>query len=148
MRLCGFIVVLAWCALTGCNDTNSQRRLAVSAAESFRVVYNEGSCQQLYDDSSLYFKSHETSGRWFRDCAELQSRFGRWTGFKTATGVTWPLGEVGIVWIKGPAQFEKGNAQVRLDWNLSSGKAVLTNLLIEVSGEQISIPGFTGTVRG
>lgn len=54
---------------------------------------------------------------------------------------------VGIVWIRGPAQFETGTAQVRLDWDLANGHAALFSVLIESGGGQISVPGFTGEIR-
>ena len=36
---------------------------------------------------------------------------------------------------------------MRLDWDLTSDRAALSNLLIETAGEQVSIPGFTGEIR-
>ena len=102
---------------------------------------------QIYAEASRYFQLHETDRRWLRDCAQLQMRFGRWTEFTSTESITWPVGRVGIVWVRGQAQFEKGSAEVRLDWDLSGDRPALNNLLIETGGEQTSIPGFTGDVR-
>ncbi len=132
---------------TGCNDTGAQKALAVAAATGFQALYNSGSCQQLYDDASHYFQSHETRPRWLRDCAELRGRFGTWSKFTPAFNNSWPIGRVGIVWVRGAAQFSNGPAEVRLDWDLTSGRAVLFNILIEAGGQQISVPGFTGEIR-
>ena len=133
--------------LTGCNDISKQKSLAVSAAKRFQTLYNTGSCQQLYDDASHYFQSHETRPRWLRDCAELRTRFGPWSEFTPASNNNWPFGEVGIVWVRGSAQFLNGRAEVRLDWDLTNDRPALFNFLIEAGGEQTSIPGFTGEIR-
>ncbi|MBZ5626848.1 MAG: hypothetical protein LAQ69_50460 [Acidobacteriia bacterium] len=134
-------------ALIGCNDTTKQRNLATTAARRFQTLYNSGSCEQLYTDASQYFRSHETSVRWSRDCVQLRTRFGRWSHFKPESNNSWPIGGVGIVWVRGPAQFENGEAEVRLDWDIANDHATLFNILIEAGGEQISVPGFTGEVR-
>jgi hypothetical protein len=133
--------------LTGCNDTSRQKTLAAAAAERFKALYNSGSCQQLYDDSSQYFQKHETRVRWLQDCDQLRKRLGRWAEFSPRENNSWPVGEVGIVWIRGPAQFEAGPAQVRLDWDLANDHAALFNVLIETGGGQIAVPGFTGEIR-
>ena len=49
--------------------------------------------------------------------------------------------------MKGPAQFENGPADVRLDWDLSNDQAALFNMLIIVGNEEISVPGFTTLVQ-
>jgi hypothetical protein len=133
--------------LTGCNDTSRQRSLAEAAAKRFQALYNSGSCQQLYDDASQYFQTHETRVRWLQDCDQLQRRLGRWAEFSPHESNSWPIGQIGIVWIRGPAQFMAGPAQVRLDWDLANDHAALFNILIETGGGQISVPGFTGEIR-
>jgi hypothetical protein len=133
--------------LTGCNDTAQQKSLAVAAAQHFQEIYNSGSCEQLYDDASPYFKTHETRPRWLRDCAELRERFGAWNKFTPASNVTWPIGPVGIVWVRGPAQFSNGPAEVRLDWDLTNHRAALFDVLVEAGGQQVAIPGFSGEIR-
>jgi hypothetical protein len=133
--------------LTGCNDISKQKSLTVSAAERFQKLYNTDSCQQLYDEASHYFQSHETRPRWLRDCAELRTRFGPWSEFTPTSNNNWPFGKVGIVWVQGSAQFLNGTAEVRLDWDLTNDHPALSNFLIEAGGEQTSIPGFTGEIR-
>jgi hypothetical protein len=133
--------------LIGCNDTRRQRSLAVAAAKQFQALYNSGSCQQLYDDASQYFQTHETRGRWLQDCDQLRKRLGRWAEFSPHENNEWPLGQVGIVWIRGPAQFDAGPAQVRLDWDVANDHAAIFNILIETGSGQISVPGFTGEIR-
>jgi hypothetical protein len=133
--------------LIGCNDTGRQKSLAEAAAKRFQALYNSGSCQQLYDDASQYFQTHETRVRWLQDCDQLRKRLGRWAEFSPLENNSWPIGQVGIVWIQGPAQFETGSAQVRLDWDLANDHAALSNILIETAGGQISVPGFTGEIR-
>ncbi len=135
------------CVLTGCNNVLRQRDQAIHAAERFRALYNNA-CQEIYDSASRNFRRHEMPGRWLRDCVELHQRLGYWRQFTPKTSNGWPIGEVGIVWIRGPARFDLGPADVRLDWDLADGHAALYNLLIEPGGEQISIPGFSGEVRG
>jgi hypothetical protein len=133
--------------LTGCNDTSKQKSLAAAAAKRFQALYNSDSCQQLYDDASHYFQAHETRPRWLQDCAGLRTRFGSWSEFTPASTVTWPFGQVGIVWVRGPAKFLNATADVRLDWDLTNDRPALFNVLIEAGGEQTSIPGFTGEIR-
>jgi hypothetical protein len=133
--------------LTGCNDTTKQKTMAEAAAKRFQTLYNSGSCQQLYDEASHYFQTHETRVRWLRDCDQLRKRFGRWAEFNPASNNNWPIGQVGIVWVRGSAQFENGQAQVRLDWDLANDHAALFNVLIETGGEEVSVPGFTGDIR-
>jgi hypothetical protein len=133
--------------LTGCNDTQKQRALTISASKDFQSLYNDGACQQIYDGASPYFQSHETGSRWLRDCAEVQERFGSWLEFTPSSNNSWPIGGVGIVWVRGTARFENSVAEVRLDWHLENDHAALSNILIEHGGEAISIPGFTGEVR-
>ena len=133
--------------LIACNDTRNQKSLAAAAAKQFQALYNTGSCQQLYDNASHYFQAHETRPRWLHDCMELRTRFGPWSKFTPASTVTWPFGRVGIVWVRGPAEFVNGTVDVRLDWDLTNGRPALNNLLIEAGGEQTSIPGFTGEIR-
>ncbi len=135
------------CILTGCNDISKQKSLASAAAQRFWALYNTDSCQQLYDDASPYFQSHETRPRWLRDCAELRTRFGPWSDFTPATNNGYLFGTVGSVWVRGPAHFLNGEADVRLDWDLANDSPALCNLLIEAAGEQVSIPGFTGEIR-
>jgi hypothetical protein len=134
-------------SLVSCNNTSRQRSLAVSAAKRFQELYSSGSCGELYDETSQYLQKHETRDRWLRDCDEIRTRFGRLTEFTPESNSAWPIGQVGIVWVKGSAQFEKGIAQVRLDWDLANDRAALYNVLIEAEGEQISLPGFTGEIR-
>jgi hypothetical protein len=134
-------------ALVGCSDVFEQENLAVTAAKRFQTIYNNGSCEQLYTDASQYFRRHETSVRWSRDCVQLRTRFGRCTDFKPELTNVYPFGGIGIVYIQGPAQFEKSEAQLRLDWDITNSHATLNNILIEAKGEQIAIPGFTGEVR-
>ena len=143
----GFVVVGLAAILTGCNDTSKQRSLAVAAAQHFQSLYNSGLCSQMYDDAGRYFQAHETRRRWLRDCDQLRKRFGFWSQFTPTSSAVWPVGQVGIVWVRGPARFESGPAEVRLDWNLTNGHAALFNVLIEAGGEQISVPGFTGEFR-
>jgi hypothetical protein len=131
-------------SLTGCNDTTKQKTMAEAAAKRFQALYNSGSCQQLYDEASHYFHTHV---RWLRDCDQLRKRFGRWAEFNPASNNNWPIGQVGIVWVRGSAQFESGQAQVRLDWDLANDHAALFNVLIETGGEEVSVPGFTGDIR-
>jgi len=133
--------------LSGCNDIAQQKHLAETAAQRFQGLYNSGSCERLYDDGSRYFQAHETRVRWLGDCDQLHKRFGRWAEFKSNENNSWPFGKVGIVWVKGPAQFENGRANVRLDWDLSNDQPALFNILIVVDNEEISVPGFTGEVR-
>jgi hypothetical protein len=135
------------CILTGCNDISKQKSLASAAAQRFRALYNTDSCQQLYDDASHYFQSHETRPRWLRDCAELRTRFGPWSDFTPASNNSYLFGTVGNVWVRGPAHFHNGEADVRLDWDLTTDHPALSNFLIEAAGEQVSIPGFTGDIR-
>jgi hypothetical protein len=111
-----------------------------------QALYNSGSCQQIYDDASQYFQSHETLPRWLQDCTELQRRFGAWSEYTPKSNVTWPIGPVGIVWVRGSAQFSNGPANVRLDWHLTNGRTALFDVLIETGGEQTAIPGFTGEI--
>lgn len=140
-------VVMVTAVISGCNNPMRHRTLAIDAAQRFQALYNSGSCQQLYDDASEHFRSYEARLRWSKDCGALRARFGRWTEFKPESNNAWPIGPVGIVWVRGLAQFENGAAQVRLDWDLATYRASLYNILIEAGGEQISIPGFTGEVR-
>jgi len=135
------------CILTGCNDVSKQKSLASAAAQRFRTRYNTDSCELLYDDASHYFQSRETRPRWLRDCAELRTRFGPWSDFTLASSNSYLFGDVGIVWVRGSAHFLNGEADVRLDWDLTNDQPALSNLLIEAGGEQISIPGFTGEIR-
>jgi hypothetical protein len=144
---CGSVLFALAIILTGCNDTQKQRTLTISASKRFQSLYNGSACQQIYDGASPYFQSHETRPRWLRDCAEVQKRFGSWLEFTPNSNNTWPIGRVGIVWIRGTARFENGAAEVRLDWDLANDHTALFNVLIEQGGEQISIPGFTGEVR-
>ncbi len=133
--------------LTGCNDVTQQKAAAVEAARHFRAQYNSGACEEIYDAASAYFQRHETRSRWLRDCTDLRARFGDLSEFTPATNNAWPLGQVGIVWVRGPAKFSYGSAEVRLDWDLSKQSPALFNVLILSGGEQTSIPGFTGEVR-
>jgi hypothetical protein len=121
--------------------------LAVAAAQQFQSLYNSGLCSQLYDEAGRYFQAHETRRRWLRDCDQLRKRFGFWSQFTPTSSAVWPVGQVGIVWVRGPARFESGPAEVRLDWDLTNDHAALFNVLIEAGGEQISVPGFTGELR-
>jgi hypothetical protein len=121
--------------------------MAVAATKHFQELYNAGACEQLYDDAGHYFQAHETRPRWLRDCADLRRRFGDWTEFTPTSNNAWPFGEPGTVWVRGPAQFSNGPADVRMDWNLANGRATLENILVESGGQQISVPGFTGEVR-
>jgi hypothetical protein len=141
------VVLTLFTLATGCNDTGAQKALSVAAATRFQALYNSGSCQQIYDGASHYFQSHETRPRWLRDCAELRGRFGTWSEFTPASNNAWPIGRVGIVWVRGSAKFSNGPAEVRLDWELTNGRAVLFNVLVEAGGQQISVPGFTGEIR-
>ena len=143
----GIIAVALTAMLIGCNDTHTQRMLATTASERFQSLYNTGSCEQIYDGASLYFRMHESRARWLRDCGELRSRLGSWIEFTPASNNSWPIGSVGIVWVRGPARFGKGTAEARLDWDVTNGRATLFNVLIERGSEQVSIPGFTGEVR-
>jgi hypothetical protein len=77
----------------------------------------------------------------------LRTRFGPWSEFTPATNNAYPFGTVGNVWVRGPAHFLNGEADVRLDWDLTNDHPALCNLLIEAAGEQVSIPGFTGEIR-
>lgn len=133
--------------LSGCNDIAKQKQRALTAAERFQSLYNTGACQQGYDDASHYCQAHETRVRWLRDCDQLRKRFGRWAEFKPTENNSWPFGDVGIVWVRGSAQFENASGQVRLDGDLANDQAALSNILIIVGDEQISVPGFAGAVR-
>jgi hypothetical protein len=141
--ICAGLVFL----LTGCNDVDKQKRLAVGASQVFQALYNSGSCRQIYDNASRYFQAHETPSRWMRDCTDLQARFGALSEFEPASNNNWPFGRVGIVWVRGPAKFVHAAADVRLDWDLSQERPALFNVLIESGGVQTSIPGFTGEIR-
>src|SRR5579864_89617 len=78
-RVASMLTVFALAtSLTGCNDTTKQKTMAEAAAKRFQALYNSGSCQQLYDEASHYFQTHETRVRWLRDCDQLRKRFGRW----------------------------------------------------------------------
>ncbi len=143
----GSVLLTLAIILTGCNDTQKQRALAISASKDFQGLYNGGSCQQIYDGASRYFQAHETGSRWLRDCVEVQERFGSWFEFTPSSNNSWPIGRVGIVWVRGTARFENSVAEVRLDWDLANDHTALYNVLIEHGGEAISIPGFTGEVR-
>jgi hypothetical protein len=142
LSMLGFV-----CILSACNDITKQKRLAVMGAERFQSLYNSGSCQQIYEQASHHFQMHETPVRWLRDCDHLRKRFGRWAEFRPNENNSWPFGDVGIVWVRGPAQFDNASGQVRLDWDLSNDHPALFNVLIVVGDEQISLPGFTGEVR-
>lgn len=142
-----FLLLGLAASLVSCNNTTRQRSLAVASAKRFQELYSGGSCPELYDEASRYLQKHETRDRWLRDCDEIRRRFGRLTEFRPESNNAWPIGDVGIVWVKGSAQFEKGFAQLRLDWDLSNDRPALSNVLIEAEGEQISLPGFTGDIR-
>lgn len=147
------LIVWGWTLLAlaitfaGCNDTQKQKSLAITASQRFQQLYNAGSCQQIYDDASAYFQRHETRTRWLKDCEEVRKRFGSWLAFTPGSNNSWLIGSVGIVWVRGAARFENGAAEVRLDWDLEKDHPALNNVLIESGGEQISIPGFSGEVR-
>ena len=114
---------------TGCNDISKQKTLASAAAQRFQTLYNTDSCEQLYEDASHYFQSHETRPRWLRDCAELRTRFGPWSEFTPATNNSYLFGAVGNVWVRGPAHFLNGEADVRLDWDLTTDHPALSQLV-------------------
>ncbi|MBV8866797.1 MAG: hypothetical protein JO185_18085 [Acidobacteriaceae bacterium] len=76
----------------------------------------------------------------------------RWMGpgaaeFRPESNVSWSIGEVGTVWVRGPAWFEKGTGEARFDWSLKQDRPSLNNILLHVGGEEVSIPGFTGEIR-
>lgn len=143
---CVVIVVLA-SAATGCNNVWKQKATAVRAAERLRELYNRNACEEIYKAAAPYFRRMETEARWARDCAELRARLGEWREFTPETNNAWPIGPVGIVWIRGSARFERNIADVRLDWDLAGREAASFNLLIPVGGEETSIPSFTGQPR-
>jgi hypothetical protein len=134
-------------ALTGCNDVQKQRTMAVAASQRFLSLYNNDACQQVYDEASHYFQAHETRSRWLRDCDEIRNCFGSWSAFVPTSNNGWGIGRVGVVWVRGPARFTSSAADVRLDWDLTPAQAALSNILIDQAGGQTSIPGFTGEIR-
>jgi hypothetical protein len=83
---------------------------------------------------------------WIARCLEIRSELGAMREFKSIYRNEYPIGQVGIVWISGPAVFDSGSAKVRLDWDLGSGRPKLFNLQVERGESIASIPGFTGTV--
>src|SRR5580704_17667655 len=95
-------IVWAWTVFalaitsTGRNDIQKQQSLAIKASERFERLYNGGSCEQIYDESSAYFHRHETHARWLKDCSEMRKRFGSLFEFTPASNNSWPIGEVGI----------------------------------------------------
>ncbi len=140
-------LTLSLACLTSCNDIGKQRRLAISGAQRFQELYNAGFCQELYDEAAPHFQAHEMPDRWSRDCADLRSRFGDLTKFTPEESVNWPVGNVGIVWVRGPARFVKGPAEIRLDWDLKDDRPTLFDVLVKAGSDEIAIPGFTGEVR-
>jgi len=143
----GWALLALAIASTGCNDIQKQKSRAMTASRHFQSLYNTGSCRQIYDDASAYFQSRETRPRWLKDCDEVRKRFGSWLEFTPTLNNAWPIGPIGIVWVRGSARFANGVAEVRLDWDLTHDRAALFNVLIEDGGEEVSIPGFTGAVR-
>jgi hypothetical protein len=141
------VLVVALTILPGCNDVSKQRPLALEGSRRWQVLYNQGDCEEIYQTASAYFQSHETRDRWQQDCQKLRSQLGALTTFESESHVTWPIGEVGIVWVRGPARFEKGSGEARFDWSLKADRPALNNILLNVAGEDVSIPGFTGEIR-
>jgi hypothetical protein len=141
------VVVVALTILLGCNNIFEQRKLALEGTRRWQISYNQGACDEIYQRASAYFQSHETLARWQQDCSELRSRLGSLTEFQSESHVSWPIGQVGIVWVKGPARFEKGSGEARFDWSLKDNQPTLNNILLNVASREISIPGFTGEIR-
>jgi len=85
-----------------------------------------------------------TPDRWLRECHGLQTRLGKCQEFKAAQSNEYPVGHVGIIWIRGTAMFESGEASVRLDWDIANTRPMLSNVQVEQADNVISIPGFSG----
>lgn len=140
-------VLLTALTLTACNDIGRQKSSAITAARRFQELYNDGSCGQIYDQASPYFQTHETRFRWLQDCTGLRTRLGLWSAFTPESNNNYLFGQIGIVWVRGTARFANGTADLRLDWDLANDRVALNNVLIDMGGEQTSIPGFTGAIR-
>ena len=141
------VLLVALAILPGCNNVVEQSTLAMEGTRRWQVLYNRGACEEIYQAASAYFQSHETRDRWQQDCQKLRSRLGALTAFQSESDVSWPIGEVGIVWVRGPVRFEKGSGEARFDWSLKEDRPALNNILLNVTSEEVSIPGFTGEIR-
>jgi hypothetical protein len=141
------VLLVAVTILPGCNNVFEQRKLAMEGTRRWQVLYNQGACEEIYRTASAYFQSHETRDRWKQDCQQLRSRLGALTEFQSESDVSWPIGGVGIVWVRGPARFEKGSGVARFDWSLEEDRPALNNILLNMASGELSIPGFMGEVR-
>jgi hypothetical protein len=143
LRACLIFGVL----LAGCHDVREQKERAIASSRHLQELWNNNACEQIYETASAAFRRLEMRERWRKDCAGLRQRLGQWEDFSPRENNAWPIGTPGIVWVRGPARFASGAAVVRLDWELGRETTALYNLLIELDGEQISIPGFSGEIR-
>ena len=132
----------------GCNNTKEQRALAVAGAAEFLVKYNDQAFTEMYDEADLYVHRKASRRWWMERCSSVRAELGALKDFKPMTNNDYPIGNVGIVWVSGPAISESGPATLRLDWEIRSGSPKLFNFQVErgAGTSTISVPGYTAKV--
>jgi hypothetical protein len=106
-----------------------QQAQALEATDNFRVSFNTGACQPIYDQASRDFRSQDSED-WLRDCHRLRQQLGSWRNFKLKFAQRYGKHEV-FVFVVGSAEFERQTTEVSLNVVLVGDKAYLRSFSVK-----------------
>ena len=116
---------------------DGQKALVASAMTHLQDQLSRHGCQSIYEDAGAGFRS-QTAKNWLRDCERIEDDLGAWRDFQVEyQGYMSGIGARDlIVFVYGPAVFEKGNTQVEANFLVKEKGAQLITLSFREGGRE------------
>jgi len=82
---------------------DAQKARAQEAANRLMAELNNATCQPIYNEASVFFRSQDSEA-WGEECHALKKKLGAWSSFQVEDTQSWEAGVV--VCLQGLAKFE------------------------------------------
>jgi hypothetical protein len=94
-----------------------QTAQAVDAVSRLREGFNNSSCEPIYTAAAAKFRTQDAR-EWTTECDKLKQQLGSWRSFQITGTQRCAMPQV-VVCVGGPAEFEKGRADIDTAWLLT-----------------------------